>query len=166
MKRQWLILASALLLAACNGKQTAPADQNAAEATVADSLAVSSCYDELVMSEAKAQLDSTFVNTDEYAEAHTKYDVVVERHRQGMDEVEAAIEQLAMAKRAMNHYGRHFASHTEEMRDPLNQKLMATYSAKLRSAQLALVTMQLTDGQRAKVDSINGKTNVLTPQNK
>lgn len=155
MMKQWLILAAAAMLTACNGKQTAPADHDAADTAVADSLTVGNCYDDLVMSEAKAQLDSAFAATEEYAEAHSRYDDIVGKARQGMNEVETAIDELAIAKRAINHHGRYFASHTDEMRNPLNQILMATYSKRLRKAQMALITMKLDDSQRAKVDSIN-----------
>lgn len=152
-----LALAVVALLAACNGQQKAPADNKPEEAMVADSTTVSTSFADLVRAEARAALDSTFAATEEYAATRRQYEAVEEKMLESMDETEWAIYQLETAKRALDINGRHFASHTDEMRDPLNQKLMATYSRKLREAQMRIVTLKLTDTQRARVDSINGK---------
>ena len=150
-----IVFAFALMLGACNSKQKAPADEAEKEEAVVDSQSVGNCYDQLVTAEALSQVDPEYGSTEDYAKARANYDSIMGIYLKDLDENEAAIKKLELAKRAINSHGRYFATHTEEMRNPANQRLMATYGQMLKEIQMNIVTLKLTDSQRARVDSIN-----------
>lgn len=150
-----IVFAFALMLGACNSKQKAPADEAEKEEAVVDSQSVGNCYDQLVTAEALSQVDPEYGSTEDYAKARANYDSIMGIYLKDLDENEAAIKKLELAKRAINSHGRYFATHTEEMRKPVNQRLMATYGQMLKEIQMNIVTLKLTDSQRARVDSIN-----------
>lgn len=150
-----LVMAFALLLAACNSRQKAPSDEVEKEEAVVDSQSVGNCYDQLVIAEALVEVDPDFSSTDDYTKARENYDSIMGIYLKDLDENEAAIRKLEVAKKAINTHGRYFATHTDEMQKPVNQRLMATYGRMLKEIQMTIVTLKLTDSQKARVDSIN-----------
>lgn len=130
------------LFASCMGRHKAPADNTSVSDIVADSISVAECYDSLVMVEARALIDTAYVSTDEYKSAVEDYKAVMDKWLEGKTEADQLLCQIDIAKATLESKGRHFATHTSEMRNPLNQKLMMTYSRKLRELQMRNITIK------------------------
>ncbi|MGM9699135.1 MAG: hypothetical protein ACI3Y0_10900 [Prevotella sp.] len=142
MRKLILPLIAVVLLAACSGRQKAPADNTPAEEVVADSASVSDSFDALVLAEAKALVDSSYFSTEEYQSICEKYSAVMDKWLEGKDEAGRIEAELNLAKSALERHGRYFATHTDEMRDPLNQKFMMTCSKKVRELQKRNITIK------------------------
>ena len=81
-----LVMAFALLLAACNSRQKAPADEVEKEEAVVDSQSVGNCYDQLVIAEALVEVDPDFSSTDDYTKARENYDSIMGIYLKDLDE--------------------------------------------------------------------------------
>lgn len=130
------------LFAACSGRQKAPTDNTPAEEVVADSASVSDSFDALLRAEARALLDSTYTSSDEYLSICANHKSLIDKWLAGKDEAGRVAAELDLAKSALDRHGRHFATHTDEMRDPLNQKFMMVCSKKVRELQMRNITIK------------------------
>ncbi len=144
------------MLWGCNPKQKqVPTDESNLEEVEADSASVSQTYDSLVICESRAMLDSAYQNSDEYKESHDSFERVVGKMTEGMDEVDVELFLLKNAIASFLSASQHFATHTEEMHDVVNQKRMMLYGKKIREIRQKLIQMKLSEGQQNQLDSLN-----------
>lgn len=155
MKKLIIFLLLAAVVTACNNKkpEAVPTEGETTEANT-DSAKLAQSYDSLVVTEARAAVDSTYVQSDEYKASHEAYDKMIARMTNGMEGADAALYQLEMAAASLQHNGSYFASNTELMRDPVNQQRMRITVQKAQELGKSIQNMGLTPDQQVLFDSL------------
>lgn len=156
MRKVLFVLMGMALLVGCNQKQkNAPADEVNLEEVVADSSTVSQTYDSVVVCESRALVDSVYRNSEEYEKSHETFAHLVTVMTKGMDDIDLNLFLLRNAIASFRHSSEYFSTHTDEMRDMVNQKRMMLYGQKIREIRQKLILMRLSEEQQQQLDSLN-----------
>ena len=156
MRKVLFVLMGIFLLVGCNPKQkNAPTDETNLEEVEADSSSVSQTYDSLIVCESRALVDSAYRNSEEYKKSHEEFARLVTVMTKGKDDIDLNLFLLKNAISSFRHYSEYFSTHTDEMRDVVNQKRMMLYGQKVRELRQKLIQMKLSDDQQKQLDSLN-----------
>lgn len=156
MRKVLFVLMGMALLVGCNQKQkNSPTDGTNFEEVVADSLSVSQTYDSLIVCEGRAMVDSLYRNSEEYKKSHDDFAHLVTEMTKDMDDIDSNLFLLKNAIASFKHSSEYFSTHTDEMRDVVNQKRMMLYGQKIKEIRQKLIQMKLSEEQQSQLDSLN-----------